>query len=99
MGSGAEGMMAVLEEIKSEVMANPCNMGDVAMRAMASALRTLYRSKVPKRYSREMAARELNVSVRQLSRIVAKSGIKPHRDGFKNIYYTEEDIVRLKSFS
>lgn len=99
MGSGAEEMMAVLEEIKSEVMANPCNMGDVAMRAMASALRTLYRSKVPKRYSREMAARELNVSVRQLSRIVAKSGIKPHRDGFKNIYYTEEDIVRLKFFS
>jgi hypothetical protein len=99
MGSGAEEMMAVLEEIKGEVMANPCNMGDVAMRAMASALRTLYRSKVPKRYSREMAARELNVSVRQLSRIVAKSGIKPHRDGFKNIYYTEEDIVRLKSFS
>lgn len=46
-----------------------------------------------------MAAREINVSVRQLSRIVAKSGIKPHRDGFKNIYYTEEDIVRLKSFS
>lgn len=99
MGSGAEEMMAVLEEIKSEVMANPCNMGDIAMRAMASALRTLYRSKVPKRYSREMAAREINVSVRQLSRIVAKSGIKPHRDGFKNIYYTEEDIVRLKSFS
>ena len=40
-------------------------MGDMAMRAMASALRTLYRSKVPKRYSREMAARELGVSVRQ----------------------------------
>lgn len=99
MGSGAEEMMAVLEEINGEVMANPCNMGDIAMRAMASALRTLYRSKVPKRYSREMAAREINVSVRQLSRIVAKSGIKPHRDGFKNIYYTEEDIVRLKSFS
>ena len=59
MASGVEEMMAVLEEIKSEVTANPCNMGDVAMRAMASALRTLYRSKVPKRYSREMAAREL----------------------------------------
>ena len=56
MGSGVEEMMAVLDEIKSEVMANPCNMGDMAMRAMASALRTLYRSKVPKRYSREMAA-------------------------------------------
>ena len=99
MASGVDEMMAVLEEIKSEVMANPCNMGDVAMRAMASALRTLYRSKVPKRYSREMAARELGVSVRQLSRIVDKSGVAPHRDGFKNIYYTEEDIVRLKSFS
>lgn len=92
-------MMAVLEEIKSEVMANPCNMGDVAMRAMASALRTLYRSKIPKRYSRESAARELGVSVRQLSRIVAKSGITPHRDGYKNIYYTDEDINALKSFS
>lgn len=66
MASGVEEMMAVLEEIKSDVMANPCNMGNVAMRAMASALRTLYRSKVPKRYSREMAARELGVSVRQL---------------------------------
>lgn len=99
MASGVEEMMAVLDEIKSEVTANPCNMGDVAMRAMASALRTLYRSKVPKRYSREMAARELGVSVRQLSRIVAKSGIKPHRDGYKNIYYTEEDITMLKSFS
>lgn len=99
MASGVEEMMAVLDEIKSEVMANPCNMGDMAMRAMASALRTLYRSKVPKRYSREMAARELGVSVRQLSRIVGKSGITPHRDGFKNVYYTEEDIARLKSFS
>lgn len=99
MASGVEEMMAVLDEIKSEVMANPCNMGDIAMRAMASALRTLYRSKVPKRYSREMAARELGVSVRQLSRIVVKNGIKPHRDGFKNVYYTEEDIARLKSFS
>lgn len=99
MPSGVEEMMAVLEEIKSEVTANPCNMGDVAMRAMASALRTLYRSKVPKRYSREMAARELGVSVRQLSRIVAKSGIASHRDGFKNVYYTEEDIAMLKSFS
>lgn len=99
MGSGAEEMMAVLDEIKSEVMANPCNMGDVAMRAMASALRTLYRSKVPKRYSRESAARELCVSVRQLSRIVAKSGITSHRDGFKSVYYTEEDINALKSFS
>lgn len=99
MASGVEEMMAVLEEIKSEVTANPCNMGDVAMRAMASALRTLYRSKVPKRYSRESAARELGVSVRQLSRIVAKNGIAPHRDGFKNVYYTEEDITMLKSFS
>ena len=99
MASGVDEMMAVLDEIKSEVMANHCNMGDVAMRAMASALRTLYRSKVPKRYSREMTARELGVSVLQLSRIVAKSGIKPHRDGFKNIYYNEEDIARLKSFS
>ena len=99
MGSGAEEMMAVLDEIKSEVMANPCNMGDVAMRAMASALRTLYRSKVPKRYSRESAARELGVSVRQLSRIVAKSGVAPHRDGFRNVYYTDEDINALKSFS
>lgn len=41
MASGVDEMKAVLEEIKSEVMANPCNMGDVAMRAMASALRTL----------------------------------------------------------
>lgn len=96
MASGVEEMMAVLDEIKSEVTANPCNM---AMRAMASALRTLYRSKVPKRYSREMAARELGVSVRQLSRIVAKSGITAHRDGFKNVYYTDEDINALKSFS
>ena len=99
MASGVEGMMDVLEEIKSEVTANHCNMGDVAMRAMASALRTLYRSKVPRRYSREMAARELGVSVRQLSRIVAKIGITPHRDGFKSVYYTDEDIARLKSFS
>ena len=99
MASGMDEMMDVLDEIKSEVEANTCNVGDVAMRAMASALRTLYRSKVPKRYSREMAARELGVSVRQLSRIVAKSGITPHRDGFKNVYYTDEDIARLKSFS
>ena len=99
MASGVDEMMAVLDEIKSEVTANPCNMGDMAMRAMASALRTLYRSKVPKRYSRESAAMELGVSVRHLSRIVAKSGIKPHREGFKNIYYNDEDIARLKSFS
>ena len=66
MASGVDEMMAVLDEIKSEVTANPCNMGDMAMRAMASALRTLYRSKVPKRYSRDMAARESGVSVRQL---------------------------------
>ena len=99
MGRGVEEMIAVLDEIKSEVTANHCNMGDMAMRAMASALRTLYRSKVPKRYSREMAARELGVSVRQLSRIVCTSGITPHRDGFKNVYYNEEDINALKSFS
>ena len=66
---------------------------------MADRIQHLRRSKVPKRYSREMAARELGVSVRQLSRIVAKSGITPHRDGFKNVYYTDEDIARLKSFS
>ena len=99
MASGVDEMMAVLDEIKSEVTDNPCNMGDMAMRAMASALRTLYRSKMPKRYSREMASRELGVSVRQLSRIVSRSGITPHRDGFKNVYYTEEDIARLKYFS
>ena len=46
-----------------------------------------------------MAAMELGVSVRQLSSIVAKSGITPHRDGFKNVYYTDEDIARLKYFS
>ena len=66
MASGVEEMMAVLDEIKSEVTANPCNMGDMAMRAMASALRTLYRSKVPTRYSRVMAARELRVNIQQL---------------------------------
>ena len=29
MASGVEEIMAVLDEIKSEVMANPCNMGDM----------------------------------------------------------------------
>lgn len=98
MRSGADEMLAVLEEIRQEVTSNKCGMGDLAMRATAHALRTLFRSKVPKRYSRESAARELGVSVRQLSRLVAKAGVTPRRDGFKNVYYLEEDIDALRHF-
>ena len=43
--------------------------------------------------------KELGVSGRQLARVLSESGITRHRDGFKNVYYTEEDIARLKSFS
>lgn len=99
MRSGADEMLAVLDEIRAEVTSNPCRMGDMAMRATAKAMRTLFRSKVPKRYSRDAAASELGVSVRQLSRLVAKAGIKPRRDGFKNVYYLEEDIEELRAYS
>lgn len=97
MKSGAQEMIDVLDEIRHEVNDNPCGMGDVAMRAMAVALRTLYRSKVPRRYSREQAARTLGISTRQLSRVVSKMEITTRRDGFRNVYFTEEDIQRMRS--
>lgn len=96
MRSGAEEIHDVLDEIRREVDENPCGMGDVAMRAMATALRTLFRSKVPKRYSREQAARALGISTRQLSRIVSKKEIVARRDGFRNVYFTEEDIQHMR---
>lgn len=96
MRSGADEIFEVLDEIRREVGENPCGMGDAAMRAMAAALRTLYRSKVPRRYSREQAARALGVSVRQLTRVVERSGVAPRRDGFRSVYFTEEDIERMR---
>lgn len=96
MRSGADEMLAVLDEIRAEVTSNPCRMGDMAMRATAKALRTLFRSKVPRRYSRDQAAKALGVSVRTLSRLVNDTGIKPHRDGFKNVYFTDDDISAFR---
>lgn len=92
MKSGAEEMIEVLNEMRTEVEANKCKLGDAGMRAMAMALRTLYRSKMPKKYSREAAANAIGVSTRHFARLASDAGVKPHRDGFKNIYYTEEDI-------
>lgn len=96
MKSGVEELVEVLEEIKAHAMSNPCRMSDAVFSTLAKSLKALYNAKVPKKYSREQAAKALGVSTRQLSRIADKRGITPHRDGFKNVYYTEEDIDAMK---
>lgn len=96
MKSGVEELVEVLEEIKENALSNPCMMSDSVFSTIAKSLRALYNAKVPKKYSREQAAKELGVSTRQLSRISYKRGITPHRDGFKNVYYTQEDIDAMK---
>ena len=96
MKRGVEELVEVLEEIKENALSNPCMMSDSVFSTIAKSLRALYNAKVPKKYSREQAAIKLGVSTRQLSRIADKRGIKPHRDGFKNVYYTEDDINEMK---
>ena len=96
MKNGVEELVEVLEEIKENALSNPCMMSDSVFSTIAKSLRALYNAKVPKKYSREQAAKELGVSTRQLSRISYKRGITPHRDGFKNVCYSQEDIDAMK---
>lgn len=97
MKSGVREMLDVLDEMRYEVEKNRCGMSDMALRALAKAVRTLYRSKVPKRFSRDGMAKELGVSTRTLNRMAKAKGIAPRRDGFKNIYYLEEDLLKFKT--
>lgn len=99
MKRGVDELVEVLEEIKENATSNQCGMSDAVMRGLASALRSLYRAKVPKKYSREKASIELGVSTRQLKRLANASGVESRRDGFKNIYYTEEDIQKIRDYS
>lgn len=96
MNKGASELVLLLGEIKQQVERNPCGMGDNALSALANALRVVYRSKFPKKYSRDQAAKALGVSTRTLSRLVKDTGIKPYRDGFKNVYFLDDDINSLR---
>lgn len=98
MNTGVQEMIAVLSEMRQEVERNECHLGDQAMRALAVALRTLYHSKMPRRLSREAASTALGVSPRHFSRLATEAGVKPHRDGFKCIYYTEDDIEAIRAY-
>lgn len=98
MKRGVDELVEVLEEIKENATSNQCGMKDITMFTLAHALRSLYYAKVPKRYSREKASIELGVSTRQLKRLADSAGVKPKRDGYKNIYYTEEDLDKIRAF-
>lgn len=95
MSRGVDELVSVLDEIKKNAIENKSSIDDDTFGAIAMALKTIYKFKVPRCFSREQAAHMLGVSVRQLSRIVKKRGIKPHRDGFKNVYFTESDIAKM----
>ncbi len=86
----------MLAEIAAAANDNVCGMGDETLHTLAGALRTMFRAKVPHTYSRESAARELGISVRQLQRDVQASGICFRRNGESKVWLTEEDIKRLR---
>lgn len=96
--TGKEELNAVLAEIASATDGNPCGMSDNVMRSLADALRTMWKTKVPHTYSRESAARELGISVRQLQRDVQASGLFFRRNGESKVWLNEDDIMRLREF-
>lgn len=96
--SGKEELNAVLAEIAAAANDNICGMGDDTLHALAGALRTMFRAKVPRTYSRESAARELGISVRQLQRDVQASGVHFRRNGEAKVWLTEEDIKRIREY-
>lgn len=95
---GREELNAVLAEIAAAANENVCGMGDEAFSALAGALKTMFHAKVPHTYSRESAARELGISVRQLQRDAQASGVKFHRNGEAKVWLTEEDIKRIREY-
>lgn len=98
MKKGVDELVDVLNEIKDNATSNPCGMSDAVMSSLAHALRSLYKTKVPKKLSIEKASCEVGVSPRQLKRLANASGITPRRDGFRNVYYTEEDIEAIRAY-
>ena len=96
--SGKEELNAVLAEIAEAANDNPCAMNDGVMSSLAAALRTMFRAKVTNTYTREEAARELGVSVRQLQRDAAAASVGFHRKGSAMVWLTEEDLRRIKEF-
>lgn len=96
--NGKDELRCVLAEIAAAADDNVCGMGDDALRSLAGALRTMFRAKVPKTYSREMAARELGISVRQLQRDVQARGVCFRRNGESKVWLTEEDIKNIKRY-
>ena len=96
--NGREELNAVLAEIAAAANDNVCGMGDETLHTLAGALRTMFRAKVPHTYSRESAARELGISVRQLQRDVQASGVCFRRNGESKVWLTEEDIKRLREY-
>lgn len=95
--TGKEELAAVLAEMNEAVDGNPCAMSDKTMRGVADALRRLWRTKVPKTYTREQAALALGISTRQLQRDMASAGIRPHRKGSAVVWLTEDDVERLRA--
>ncbi len=96
--NGKDELQSVLAEIAAAADSNVCGMGDDALRSLAGALRTMFRAKMPKTYSREGAARELGISVRQLQRDVQASGVCFRRNGESRVWLTEEDIKRIREY-
>ena len=95
MQNGIEELHSVLAEISAAAEENKCGMSSEAFSALATALRALYRSKVPKTYSREEAARQLGISVRQLQRDARAAGVEFHRNGHRDVWLTEADIKKI----
>lgn len=96
--SGKEELNAVLAEIAAAANDNICGMGDDTLHALAGALRTMFRAKVPRTYSREMAARELGISVRQLQRDVLACGVRFRRNGESKVWLTEGDLKKIREY-
>lgn len=96
--TGKEELAALLAEIAEAAEGNPCGMGDGMMRSLAEALRTVWKAKVPKTYSRESAARALGISVRQLQRDAAACGVRFKREGHGKVWLTEDDIKAIREY-
>lgn len=98
MQKGIEDLRSVLAEISAAAEENKCGMSSEAFSALATALRALYRSKVPKTFSREEAARQLGISVRQLQRDAQAAGVEFRRSGHREVWLTEADIDKIKRY-
>lgn len=93
---GADKILQVLDAIRADVVRNECRASDALLAELASALETMRRLKMPRHHSREDLARSLGVSVRTAERYAHRAGVASRRDGFKNVYYTDEDIEQIR---